>query len=706
MMGADGRSSTGRGRDLRVMVDTSSWLHDHAEPFLREFLVPLVREHEQRIVIPHVVTLEIEKHLRSPKPRLRRQAESADNLVARLRRAELADVFAGSEQTFADNAMQMVIIRFCERYRFCLVTQDRDLATDVLRLNLRRSVRAKPVIAYRIGAQGRPTEWRLGQNDEAVWHELDEPEPAEPPFELCSDKPVEDNRVELVTRTIEEGDIALDGNGQRVRLARKLGSGGEGRVFSTDAGLVCKIYEDSRRTVAARQKLELMITRSAPAPGIAWPRSLAFNDKGEFVGFFMPEAPGMTLQRAVFIKALFQEKFPNWSRIDLAQLAITILEPIAALHDLNVLLGDINPSNIHVVDADNAYLIDTDSYQVERFPCRVGTATFLAPELFGRDLSTVLRTPEQELFAVATLVFMILVPGKPPFSHQGGGDPAENVRRRHFPYPLGSRWTDEGDLKEGTKSAGVPQGPWRFIWSHFPVYLKEAFYGVFKDDRRPTTREWIVLLSRYRDDIRRGYVSSEIYPVGFKRLRREDVERKGGTWKTCAACQAGFGDFDGRDSLCVDCRNKPASATCYLCGHAFETRTSRLQNGREPVCERCNALELTAACRDCHATFAITASDRVWCKQRGWDLYKRCKDCRARKRGGDAPAVKRPPVTTIQGQARAAPARRPVVVVARPRVRAVAPSASATTAVFSPQTSSASPTPERFWERVRRWLRF
>lgn len=97
-------------------------------------------------------------------------------------------------------------------------------------------------------------------------------------------------------------------------------------------------------------------------------------------------------------------------------LCITILKKLKYLHDRNVILGDINPNNILVVSPTEVYFVDTDSYQIEGFPCPVGTINFTAPEIQRKDFSTFLRTIGNERFAVATLLFMIMLPGKPPYS--------------------------------------------------------------------------------------------------------------------------------------------------------------------------------------------------------------------------------------------------------------------------------------------------
>ena len=85
-------------------------------------------------------------------------------------------------------------------------------------------------------------------------------------------------------------------------------------------------------------------------------------------------------------------------------------------------------------DSTNIWMVDTDSFQIENFPCPVGTVNFTAPEIQGRKYPEFLRSKEHELFAVATMLFMLLHPGKPPYSQQGGGSPSDNIKAMDFPY--------------------------------------------------------------------------------------------------------------------------------------------------------------------------------------------------------------------------------------------------------------------------------
>ena len=84
----------------------------------------------------------------------------------------------------------------------------------------------------------------------------------------------------------------------------------------------------------------------------------------------MDKASGRSLQLSVFQPQLFKSLFPNWTKIELTRLALTILKKIGLLHDHNILVGDLNPFNINVVNQNEIYFLDTDSFQIDNYPCR------------------------------------------------------------------------------------------------------------------------------------------------------------------------------------------------------------------------------------------------------------------------------------------------------------------------------------------------
>ena len=573
-------------KNTRVFVDTCSLMENASATFMWNYLVPTLRNYGvQPLIVAKAVVDELNRLAKRDDTKA--HAQTAMRIVHGLIDAGDAEVFGEDNDTFPDNLFQDVFTRLRLKYRLILITQDSSLAKDILSLNSSSSVsRIHGIDAFRIGYRGDPMRWTLdpshpngvkyslfisndgfvpaissntvlkqrqstrisrrGRDDRAPTRGKQTRHQVAPFKEQKRATQLVETPV-TITSIPGSGTIVKDKNGSSLSLGAELGKGGEGITYETDdPKLVCKIYQRDRLKQSTLDKLNLMISREIRDPAICWPVSLAYNSLGETIGYLMPKAKGNEIQRTVFIKPLLPQKFPHWTRLHLVKLTSKILDAMAYLHSLNVLLGDINGRNFIVQDESSVFFVDCDSYQVEGFPCPVGMPPYLAPELYGKKLHSTLRTKDTELFAVATLVFMILHPGKPPYSHQGGEDPLRNVKKRHFPYPRG----DQG-------AKGVPDGPWRFMFSHLPRYMKDAFHQVFSDGDRLTVANWQELMKRYKNDLSKGYVSADLSPTGFKELTQEQVEKKDDVeWRTCSACGRGFGAFKDEHKMCSDCFRK------------------------------------------------------------------------------------------------------------------------------------------------------
>jgi len=241
-----------------------------------------------------------------------------------------------------------------------------------------------------------------------------------------------------------------------------------------------------------------------------------FNSKREFVGYLMPRAQGEPLQKIIFLPKNLEEKWPHFKRVHLVRTAINVLEALDYLHSFKVLMGDINANNILVDENCHVYLIDVDSYQVGPYKCEVGRPEYTHPDRLGKRYEEFMREPRDELFGIGILVFMILLPGKHPFSHQGGkGNIIDNIKSRIFPYRVST--------VEKTSYENAPIGPWRFMWSHLPRNIKDILHNIFKGNVEPKTYEELIRivqdliykLKRYEKEILAGKRSNELSPRYF-----------------------------------------------------------------------------------------------------------------------------------------------------------------------------------------------
>ena len=372
------------------------------------------------------------------------------------------------------------------------------------------------------------------------------------PFALPTSPITEKDQPTPVTKLPKTGETVKTISGRSIILGSLMSAGGEGSIYQTpNHAEVCKIYHSDKLTAQRRKKIELMVSRKIHRPGICWPTDIVLNDKGLFVGFLMPRATGKTVQTTMFVKPVLLKTFPRWRRQDLLNICIAFLEHIRFLHSLNIIVGDINPMNLLVMeDSNNLWMVDADSFQIENFPCAVGTVNFTAPEIQGRNYTDYLRTKEHELFAVATMLFMLLHPGKPPYSQQGGGSPVDNIKAMDFPY-----WFRTDDEEFSGKNA--PQGPWQYVWANLPYHVKEAFHKTFRKNSRPSIDDWLRVCRRYQVMLAGDQTSSELFPASFR--IRDPIEVSCGRCNKNHKASKQWVDklqLQGKQAWCPECNDR------------------------------------------------------------------------------------------------------------------------------------------------------
>lgn len=406
-----------------------------------------------------------------------------------------------------------------------------------------------------------------------------------------------------------EGSTVYTQDGREYVLGDAVGHGGEGTVYRVNAsGLVAKIYDERHCTERRREKIRQMSESRLNFEGICLPRDTLYTKGGQFTGYTMPEAKGYDFVYLLREKDTLDKRFPGWKKSDLVKLAITILKKIQYLHNHDVLIGDINLLNFLFVSPDEVYFLDTDSYQFRGFPAPVGTPSFIAPELQGVDLRTVMRTQNSENFAVAMLLFMLMMQGLSPYAHQGGSTPAHNIKNGLFPFGV-------GDKKVPNVWDVQPQGSARFQWSHLMRALKEAFWDTFhakgehrNEGERYTVSEWLSLMIRYHKSLpamtQEDSQSGEIFPSRLKKSSKLN-------YKTCEHC----GEEKPEELFADD-------TTCWKCFNRIREERNRSRN----------EVYMTLTCPKCSEEFTITRGEYEFYTSNGLELPKRCPKCREAKK--------------------------------------------------------------------------
>lgn len=298
-------------------------------------------------------------------------------------------------------------------------------------------------------------------------------------------------------------------NKYELPLGKEIARGGEGVVYELDDNYVAKIFFEP----ASRfEKIKRFISKSIDHDKVCTPVKLIFDEQDRFVGYTMRKAAGSIMKNTLLQPQIFRSMFPSWTRIELTQLALGILSTIEYLHSKDILIGDINPFNINIKNYDEFYFLDSDSYQIDEFPCSVGTVDFSAPEIQGLNFGDFLRTKKHEYFSIATLLFELYVPGKHPYSKSGGSSLQDNIKEHDFVFPLGD------DDKNS-----APKGQWEAIWFNLPFEVRKMFYDVFKDNIRHSPEEWIAVLNNYLQELNSNLYSREIFPLSSESLNKNST---------------------------------------------------------------------------------------------------------------------------------------------------------------------------------------
>lgn len=291
---------------------------------------------------------------------------------------------------------------------------------------------------------------------------------------------------------------ALFIEGRPVRLGSRVGKGGEGEVFvlADRPHEAVKLYSvpDARR----REKIEAMISAGLAGSSdlVAFPLAVVHGKGGVFAGFTMRLVKGHKPLFELYAPGARKIAFPNADYRFLVRSAANVAVAVAKVHEAGAVVGDINHSGILISEQAVAALIDADSFQFgDRFLCRVGVPEYTPPELQGRKLDGVVRTPAHDAFGLAIVAFQLLFMGRHPFvgRYRLGDMPIEKAIGEHrFAYSL------RGD-------SGMTPPPGAARLQDFPDEIRAMFESAFgrTASARPTAAQWTAALRRLEGSLSR-----------------------------------------------------------------------------------------------------------------------------------------------------------------------------------------------------------
>ncbi|MBX3329580.1 MAG: hypothetical protein KF722_04195 [Nitrospira sp.] len=239
--------------------------------------------------------------------------------------------------------------------------------------------------------------------------------------------------------------LRLARSGVTVVLGQEIGRGGEGVIFALPESpdRVAKLYLKELEPKKV-QKLTMMVGTSTPTllKIAAWPIDLLIDAYQKLRGFVMPRIAARRDIHELYSPKSRVDAFPQTDFRFLVHVGTNIARAFARVHEHGHVIGDVNHGNLLVGPDGTVMLIDCDSFQVGQgataFSCDVGVPLFTAPELHGKPLRGLIRTPNHDMFGLAVLLFHLVYMGRHPFAGRflGHGDmPIEKaVAENRFAY--------------------------------------------------------------------------------------------------------------------------------------------------------------------------------------------------------------------------------------------------------------------------------
>jgi DNA-binding helix-hairpin-helix protein with protein kinase domain len=283
----------------------------------------------------------------------------------------------------------------------------------------------------------------------------------------------------------------VDARGQQVKLAAQIGSGGEGAVFAVEGhpALAAKIYHKPLDAEHV-EKLSAMAARSSDALDVvsAWPHSLLLDGRRQASGILLPKISNALQLHELYGTSNRRQNYPEarWHHLVLA--ARNIAAAFECMHQSGIVVGDVNQGNLLVDREMCVRFIDCDSFQIaandKLYPCPVGTPHFTPPELQAKKLRDAARTPEQDRFGMAVLIFHMLFVGRHPFAGRFYGAGEMTIERAISE----GRFAFSKDRSETLMEPPPASLTLADITPGAAALFEAAFRGA--PEARPTARQW------------------------------------------------------------------------------------------------------------------------------------------------------------------------------------------------------------------------
>ena len=246
--------------DYKIFVDTSSLMQEYSELIFFKYIAPLLHRYDKKLIVPKSVFNEISRHNINNHP----LAYKANHILEQLGKYQLYGYNSKFDESFADNAIIAQFTSLRLKYNLCLITsdysyaKDGNLSQDIIDLRKSKSTEnINDIKVFNILSNKKEFKEFINYNNKKSIHT----KVKENTFKFSLPKNPHRNDPSLKTNFIPSvGNYIFDNLGNNHKLEKQIGrTGGEGSVYLTNTGYICKIFKIDKKTQFRKNKIGLLI---------------------------------------------------------------------------------------------------------------------------------------------------------------------------------------------------------------------------------------------------------------------------------------------------------------------------------------------------------------------------------------------------------------------------------------------------------------
>ena len=302
---------------------------------------------------------------------------------------------------------------------------------------------------------------------------------------------------------LKNGSLLVSDSGNRYKVIRLLGAGGQGEVYEVERGIeraALKWYFPKMATPTQRKILENIISKSAPDESFLWPEDMLSQNTGGSLGYVMKLRPAEYKGIVDMMKRRAEPSFAVLSKA-----AFNLTRGYQKLHSLGYSYHDISYGNVFL-DPENGNVLICDNDNVSASgnddSSVLGTPRFMAPEIVIGMASPSRNT---DLFSLSVLLFIMFMLHHPLEGKREADIKCMDIHAMTFLFGTNPIFIFDPNDDSNRPVKGYQDYPLAY-WDLYPLFLKDLFttaftVGLKHPNRRITENQWLDALSNLLSQI-------------------------------------------------------------------------------------------------------------------------------------------------------------------------------------------------------------